>query len=136
MMRIVVEGKEVEKSWKDYASTINQGSTHSQLPRQVEKLQGKWLSVIALGEDGRIDKYSNGCGNAQAWCLAAPGIDITSSLPGATNTGMMDGTAQAAAYVSGAVAVVASTFTTSTGAFARGAKTAGKRFGRDHFEHS
>ena len=116
-VREIDDGGEVEESWKDYASgtTVNQGAIHSQLPSEVEKLKGKWLSVIALGEDGRIDKYSNGCGIAQTWCLAAPGIDITSSLPGATNTGMMDGTAQAAAYVSGAVAVVASTFTTSTG---------------------
>ena len=113
-VREVDDDGEVEESWKDFGA-INQGSIHSQLPREVEKLKGKWLAVIALGENGRIHKYSNGCGNAQAWCLAAPGIDITSSLPGDTKTGMMSGTAQAAAYVSGAVAVVASTFPTSNG---------------------
>ena len=36
-------------------------------------LLGKWLVVGALDRNGRIARFSNGCGEARNWCLFAPG---------------------------------------------------------------
>ena len=92
----------------DANDNINLGSTHGRLPKEVEALQGKWLTVIALDPDNVIHEYSNGCGDAMAWCLGAPGVGIEvitrtdGSYSNYTNTHI------AAAHVTGAIAVVAS----------------------------
>ena len=113
-------------AWKDIAGGGgNLGTAHARLastnPNAHNAVKGSWLSVIALEdinpapdvEELRIADFSNGCGDAKAYCLGAPGVSITSALPGdniMTNTGALSGTAQAAAHVSGAVAVLKSAF--------------------------
>ena len=91
----------------------NIASSHARLPLEVEQLRGKWLTVIALDENDRIADFSNGCGDAMAYCLGAPGVAINSLITTSATPAPMKGTAQAAAHVSGAIAVLASSFPTS-----------------------
>ena len=97
-------------------SNRNIASPHARLPVDLDSFQGEWLSVIALKPNNRIWEYSNGCGDAKNWCIGAPGFEITSSVPSTSTNGALEvrsGTAQAAAHVTGAIAVVASTFVTN-----------------------
>ena len=97
----------------------NQASSHARLPTVNEAdnsaslLKGKWLTVIALDGKNTIAPFSNGCGDTKAYCLGAPGVDINSAIPGGGYE-KQSGTAQAAAHVSAAIAVVASTFGSMT----------------------
>lgn len=43
------------------------------LPRYRPELESGFLSVVAVGADGRLTDYSNECGVSRDWCLAAPG---------------------------------------------------------------
>ena len=79
------------------------------LPIRFTELQDYWLAVVNVDEDSRIFRSSNGCGNAMAWCLAAPGTNITSAVDG-NGYGVSSGTSFAAPHVSGAVAVLKSVF--------------------------
>ena len=99
-----------DRAWSDIAGGGgNKASAHARLPLTVTALQGGWLNVIALDEHNRIASFSNGCGDTKAYCLGAPGVDIYSAIP---NNGYAEksGTAQAAAHVSAAVAVLTDTF--------------------------
>uniref|UniRef100_UPI0033414E03 S8 family serine peptidase n=1 Tax=Castellaniella defragrans TaxID=75697 RepID=UPI0033414E03 len=79
-------------------------------------LGGAMLSVVAVGPDGEIASYSNRCGDAYLWCLAAPGgtyaEPIYSTNPDAANNYYvtMQGTSMAAPVVSGAAAVLRQAF--------------------------
>ena len=93
----------------------NLAALRARLPKEVTDLQGKWLSVVALDSGNKtIHARSNGCGDAMAWCLAAPGENITSIkvTDGSNHYGTLgtSATDQAAAHVSAAVAVVKSAF--------------------------
>ena len=72
------------------------------------ELRGHVITVAALGQDGNIASYSNRCGIAKAFCLAAPGSNMVS----AANTGDDfygtggSGTSFAAPIVSGSLAVL------------------------------
>ena len=46
------------------------------LPVRIEELRGHVISVVAVNEDGDIADFSNRCGIAADWCLAAPGVDV------------------------------------------------------------
>ena len=110
---------------RDGGEATNLATLHARLPKEVMDdegnfvLQGKWLSVVALAADnGTILSSSNGCGDAMAWCLAAPGENIRSlevtdsAFPNDyyATVPSSNGTEVAAAHVSAAVAVVASEF--------------------------
>ena len=110
----------------------NLASAHARLPTIDEMdgsasvLKGKWLTVIALDSDDRIASFSNGCGDTKTWCLGAPGVDIYSAIPDNNDMDSADGmsnvdhyearsgTAQAAAHVSGAIAVLKGAFPSLT----------------------
>ena len=84
-------------------------------------LQGSLIAVVAVDRNGEISSYSNRCGYAQLWCIAAPGGDaptpgyerqdslIYSTLPDGTY-GLKAGTSMAAPVVSGAAAVLRQAF--------------------------
>ncbi len=50
------------------------------LPAYFPALRGHVLAVVALDQDGVIADYSNHCGIAKSFCLAAPGTNIVSAL--------------------------------------------------------
>jgi uncharacterized protein with beta-barrel porin domain len=84
------------------------------LPLRVNNLAG-WITVVALDSKNpsQIASYSNRCGDAKAFCLAAPGSVVTLS---ATSTAakpvyeVWTGTSLAAPQVSGAAAVLVGAF--------------------------
>jgi hypothetical protein len=77
------------------------------LPYLVPQFQPNWIAVVALNASGtQLASFSNQCGVAMSWCLAAPGVNLTSlNHAGQTVTGL-SGTSFAAPAVSGAVAVL------------------------------
>ncbi len=76
------------------------------------ELRGHILTVVAVDQDGEIADFSNRCGTASSFCLAAPGVAIMAPLVGervpATDNayGPMNGTSFAAPIVSGALALL------------------------------
>ncbi|WP_159589746.1 autotransporter domain-containing protein [Chelativorans xinjiangense] len=83
-------------------------------------LQGSVIAVVAVGKDGNIASYSQRCGAAAEWCMAAPGgewpepdpsVAIYSTWPMSDGSyKAIDGTSMAAPHVTGAAAVVRSAF--------------------------
>ena len=84
------------------------------LPVHVEEMRGHSLAVVATSEDGAIAAFSNRCGSAAEWCLAAPGEDILAAYSGPDPDGSgevhrmarVDGTSFAAPMVTGGLAVM------------------------------
>ena len=84
------------------------------LPVHIEEMRGHSLAVVATSVDGAIAEFSNRCGSAAEWCLAAPGEDILAawSGPGPDGSGevhrmaRVDGTSFAAPMVTGGLAVM------------------------------
>jgi len=72
--------------------------------RDYSAYADRWLAVVAIDEDGRIASYSNRCGVAAAWCIAAPGTNVYSTTTGGYGTN--SGTSFAAPHVSGAAAML------------------------------
>ena len=70
------------------------------------------IAVVAVGSDGRIASYSNRCGLAKSFCIAAPGGDLRSGGSGIVvaavggGYGVGQGTSFAAPLVSGSLAVL------------------------------
>ena len=84
------------------------------LPSMDSKLAGTWLVAVATDTNGALASYSNQCGIAKSYCLAAPGSNIL----GVYGTGMAlgSGTSFAAPMVSGAVALLQQQWPYLTGA--------------------
>lgn len=73
------------------------------------------LTVVALDKFDQIADYSNRCGLAESFCIAAPGSSILSTLPG-DMIGTMSGTSMAVPHVVGAIGLLESNFPELTGA--------------------
>lgn len=91
------------------------------LAARIPELRGHSLAVAAVGEDGKITGFSNRCGIAAAYCLAAPGEEITLAyfgprtvngqvINGQRGTGVARGTSFAAPMVAGGLAVMKQLF--------------------------
>jgi subtilisin family serine protease len=90
-----------------------QPSLQSGLPYRISGIQPGWLAVVAIDGSGQIASYSNRCGVAAAWCLAAPGGSFDSGLYSMQNNGdyaAMYGTSMAAPHASAALAALKSMF--------------------------
>ena len=89
-------------------TTANQLNAHAALPIYQRALRDKWVAVVATDKSDRIADYSNACGVAKYWCLAAPGTDLDTFGESRSYKGI--GTPFSAAHVSGALAVLKSRF--------------------------
>ena len=89
------------------------------LPARIAELRGHLVSVVAVAPDNdgdgtfEIADFSNRCGIAKDWCLAAPGEDVRvayfgpyENRAGARRNGTGGGTSYAAPMVTGALVVM------------------------------
>ncbi|PXV56098.1 autotransporter-associated beta strand repeat-containing protein [Dyella jiangningensis] len=87
-------------------------STIAALPSLAPDLQKGWLTVVAINSNNptQLDSYSNKCGIAMNYCLAAPGDVIVSGKSDTSTSNesywIVEGTSLAAPQVSGAAALV------------------------------
>ena len=86
---------------------------------RIPELRGHSLAVVATNPQGTIADFSNRCGIAREFCLAAPGVNITSTAPafhcdaGASQcfiTLEVAGTSSAAPFVTGGIGLLAQHF--------------------------
>ncbi len=87
----------------------------------LSELQGALITVVATDRNGQIASYSNRCGVAWMWCIAAPGgeiaepgdnpldVEVLSTYPGQSYE-TMPGTSMAAPVVSGGAAILRQAF--------------------------
>ena len=83
----------------------NQVGAFAALPTYYSDLQKGWIAAVATDAKGVIATWSNRCGNAAAYCLAAPGSNIISTYSNGAYA-MASGTSFAAPAVSGGVALL------------------------------
>ena len=87
------------------------------LVARFPELQGHTVAVVATGENGRIADFSNRCGIAANWCLAAPGDTVSVAYYGPRDDqdvvqdgfrgiATVSGTSFSAPMVSGGLAVM------------------------------
>ncbi len=74
------------------------------LPTYWADLQAGWVVAVSVDSSGVISSYSNHCGSAAAWCLAAPGEDVVSVYGNGLATA--SGTSFSAPVVSAAAALL------------------------------
>ena len=105
-----VEGTDGEREVDASAVGIVPG-----FPVYFEEMRGHSLAVVAINEDGEITNFSNRCGSASQWCLAAPGEGILGVYYGPSRDGQpgfrgihpsLRGTSFAAPMVTGGLAVM------------------------------
>ena len=81
------------------------------LPSVAPELEKGWLAVVAVNSNNpsQLASYSNACGKAMNYCLAAPGDVIVSGKDDTTTSAsywIVQGTSLAAPQVTGAAALV------------------------------
>ena len=82
------------------------------LMARIEELRGHSVAAVAIGEDGGIAPFSNRCGIAATWCIAAPGLGVRVAYFGPYRGAIiqgyasLSGTSIAAPMVSGGLALM------------------------------
>ena len=82
------------------------------LVARIDELQGHSVAVVSIGRDGDISDFSNHCGIAREFCIAAPGEGVGVAAKGNNLWALEDvsGTSFAAPMVSGGLAVMKQLF--------------------------
>jgi len=75
----------------------------------ADDIDRQWLAVINVENNGELSDLSHACGDAKDFCLAAPGNDIYSTVPG-DEYAEKTGTSMSTPIVSGGVALVMGAF--------------------------
>ena len=91
----------------------NEPNAISAIPKVVQEAQNLFVSVVAVDSSNNITSYSNKCGSASEWCIAAPGGTIDTpiiSTVGPNTIGGMIGTSMAAPTVTGSLSLIMSAF--------------------------
>ncbi|MBL8672033.1 MAG: S8 family serine peptidase, partial [Alphaproteobacteria bacterium] len=81
-------------------------------------LKSNFVAVVAVDSSRNIASFSNRCGLAKTWCIAAPGVNIKSTVDPLVLAADFDadgyetysGTSQAAPHVTGAIALLMQMF--------------------------
>ena len=87
-------------------------SLFSGVMARIEELQGHSVTSVATGEDGEIAPFSNRCGIAADWCIAAPGLHVWTAYFGpyqgqvVQDYARRSGTSYSAPMVSGGLALM------------------------------
>ncbi len=95
-------------------SYVDRSSVEARYGLSNSNVSENWLNVVAVDNTNTIASWSNGCGDTKAYCIAAPGKNIYSTINGGYGT--KSGTSMAAPHVSGAVAVMKEKWPNLTGA--------------------
>lgn len=94
----------------EYGIRANSPEVLPGLPLRIAELRSHVVAVAATGRDGGLASFSNPCGMAAKWCMAAPGEEILTALyrpsEGRRDYGLSSGTSFAAPYVTGGLAVL------------------------------
>ncbi|PLY58407.1 serine endopeptidase [Herbaspirillum sp. BH-1] len=79
----------------------------SALPYFRPEMEQNWITAAALTSDLELPSFSNRCGLAKYWCVAAPGAEIN-SLDSSSDKGYENesGTSMAAPHVTGALGLL------------------------------
>ena len=78
---------------------------YSGMIARIDELQGHSIAVVSVGEDGDISNFSNRCGIARNFCIAAPGEWVLVARPD-DRFSIGSGTSFAAPMVSGGLAIM------------------------------
>ena len=100
-------------------SYTNRSSYEARFGLIDSDISENWLNVVAVDKNNTIASFSNGCGDTKSYCIAAPGVEINSTLPTDLDSdgfGTISGTSMAAPHVSAAVAILKEEFPNLTGA--------------------
>jgi len=75
-------------------------------------LTGKWLTVVNVDSNNTIATSSNGCADAQNYCICAPGTSVYSTIDTVegSNHDTKSGTSMAAPHVTAAIAILKQQF--------------------------
>ena len=79
----------------------------------IDELQGHSIAVVSVGENGRISDFSNRCGVASDFCIAAPGEEVLVASFDEDDNGyfsIASGTSFAAPLVTGGLAIMKHVF--------------------------
>ena len=83
------------------------------LAARIPELRAHSVAVVSIGPDGTISDFSNRCGIAKAFCIAAPGegVGVAASVAvSGDHWRISEGTSYSAPYVSGSLAVMKQLF--------------------------